>query len=350
MDTKGHAECAALGGAQIQDAVSEVPYAQLRLGAFYLGNWLTDVSQAVDPVAISLARVGFRDAMYGLIRGVEQWSTALPGFTQIHLNRLRNGLNQARCELDEAIAALAGTTAVSPLASAARSAFFVLGYRKFVHPKSPKSPARMHYASFRSIVRNCYTQYFPHEHVDRYPEDPKARGGYSGLIAKGTLTPTGQGTGASALSPHQYQYLVNDIKIVAGLLAEIDLRWARKTFCHRHSVADTDVEWNTDLARLGHAIHAIEDYFVHSNYVELALDQWSEGQAYLPPKPGLLDDIVAESPWEIVQKRLRRLDRKDLPNRDRETLVVTGYFRFHRHAVQSAPYLGGDLRRWPRAQ
>lgn len=328
MDTKGHEECAALGGEQIQVAVSQVPYAQLRLGAFYLGNWLTDVSQAVDPVAICLIRVGLRDVMYRFILAVEKWSVSLPGFTQLHLNRLRDGLNRERCDMDEAILALAGTTATSPLADAARNAFFALGYRKFVHPKSPKEPARMHYDSYRSIVRNCYTQYFPHEHMDRYPEDPKELGGYSGAPATGTNTPTGKGTGASALSPHQYQYLVDDIKIVAGLLAEVDLRWARKTFSHRYAVSDKDVEWNTYLARLGHAIHAVEDYFVHSNYVELALREWPGGEAHMPSKPGLLDDLVVDSPWEIVQKRLRRFDGKSSPNLSSETNVVTGYFDF----------------------
>jgi hypothetical protein len=326
MDTKGHEECAALGGEQIQAAVSQVPYAQLRLGAFYLGNWLTDVSQTVDPVAVSLMRLGLRDLMYRLILEVEAWSASLPDITQLQLNQLRNGLNQTRCGIDEAIATLAGTADASPLASAARSTFFALGYRKFVHPNSPKEPARMHYASFRSIVNSCYTQYFPHEHVDRYPEDPKACGGYTGSVAPGTNTPTGKGTGASSLSPHQYQYLVDDIKIIAGLLAEIDLRWARKTFSHRHAVSDTNVEWNTYLARLGHAIHAVEDYFVHSNYLEHALHGWPGGAAYLPEEPGMLDGIVIETSWEIVKKRLYRFDGKGLPNRSPEPNVVTGYF------------------------
>ncbi len=247
---------------------------------------------------------------------------------QIELNLLRNSINDERCRIDNAVGAVAGITAASPLASAAKSTFFVVGYRKFVHPTTPKQGPRMHYGSFKEILNKRFTQYFPHEHVDRYPGDPSARGSYSGKVAKGTLTPTGVGTGASTLSPHQYQYLVDDIKVVAGLLAEVDLHCARRTFGGRRSVSDENVEWNQDLAKLGHAIHAVEDYFVHSNYIELALCGWPGGAKYLPDPSFRLDAAYSETPTEIVKKRLRRFDGEDKPNLSPEPNVVTGYFDF----------------------
>ncbi len=298
----------------------------LRLGAFYLGNWLTDVSQAIDPVAIATLRVEFRNTMYAIILDVEGWSASLPDFTQLELNQLRDGLNEQRVKADEAINILAGSGSASPLADAVRSALFVIGYRKFVHPDSPSQPARMDYLSFKSIVRGRFTQYFPHEHVDRYPAAPSARARYSGLVAPGTNTPTG--TGATNLSPHQYKYLVDDIKITAGLLADIDLHWARIHFGPLRRISDQDVEWNTFLAKLGHAVHAVEDYFVHSNYVELALSSWSDGNSYLPSEPSFFSTHVADSSYQIVQLRLRRFDGENLPNSHPEPNVVTGYFDF----------------------
>jgi hypothetical protein len=302
--------------------------ANLRLGAFYLGNWLTDVSQAVDPVAIATLRVGFRDAMYAIILEVERWSSSFPDFTQLTINQIRNGLIEERRSIDEAVSVLAGSGTTSPLADAVRSALFVLGYRHFVHPANPAQPARMDYAAFKSIVRGRFTQYFPHEHVDRYPGNPTLRGGYSGLVAAGTNTPTGTGTGAAALSPHQYKYLVDDIKITAGLLADIDLHWARLHLGPLRNIRDTDAEWNTFLAKLGHAVHSVEDYFVHSNFVELALSSWTAGDTYLPAPPSTFSLHVADSSHEIVQRRLRRFDGPDLPNSHPETNVVTGYFDF----------------------
>jgi hypothetical protein len=328
MDTHGHEECAKLGGEMIQAAIDSSRHPQLRLGAFYLGNWLTDVSQAVDPVAISSLRVKFRQAMYAVIQEVEAVSAYLPGFTQAQVGQFRNSLNEEHCRIDNAAAAIAGTTSASPLAGLIKRTFFVLGYRKFVHPDSPKTKRRMDFPSYKEIFNQRFTQYFPHEHVDRYPGDPAERGGYSKKVAVGTLTPTGTGTGQSKLTPHQYEYLVEDIRVVAGLLAEVDLHWARKTFSGRRSVSDEDVEWNKHLAKLGHAVHAVEDYFVHSNYIELALKDWPDGAKYRPDPSLRLDSGYLETPTEIVEKRLRQFDGEKLPNLSKERNVVTGYFDF----------------------
>jgi hypothetical protein len=328
MDTHGHEECAKLGGEMIEAAIGSSRNPQLRLGAFYLGNWLTDVSQAVDPVAISALRVKFRGKVYAVITELEAAAAYLPEFTQVVLGQFRDSLHAEYCRVDNAASAIAGTTAASPLAEKAKRAFFVLGYRKFVHPASPKAKRRMDYPSFRKIFEQRFTQYFPHEHVDRYPKEPTERGGYSGKVGGGTITPTGTGTGAAKLTPHQYQYLTEDIQVVAGLLAEVDLDWARKTFRGWRSVSDEDVEWNQHLAKLGHAIHAVEDYFVHSNYIELALHAWPAGATYLPNPSLRLDTLYSETPSEIVEKRLRRYDGEELPNLAKERNVVTGYFDF----------------------
>lgn len=164
--------------------------------------------------------------------------------------------------------------------------------------------------------------------MDRYPADPQAREKPSGEVAPGTHTSTGRGTGAASLEPHLYKYLVDDIQIAAGLLAEVDVEWAQRMFMGYPAwTSDEDIEWNEYLAKLGHALHAVEDYFVHSNFLELALSdpRWPEGANYLPKKvAGKLKD----SAWEIVQKRLRRFDGEHAANAEIETRVVTGYFDF----------------------
>jgi hypothetical protein len=182
-----------------------------------------------------------------------------------------------------------------------------------------------------------FTQYYPHEHMDRYPIEPCARGKFSSKEARETRTPKGRGTGGP-LSPHLYRYLVDDIQIAAGLLAEVDLYWAKRMFTANPAwSSDADLEWNEYLSKLGHALHAVEDYFVHSNFLELALKDWPGGAKYLPQK-----EKGPYSSWDIFQKRLKRFEGENEANENAEPLVVTGYFDFHdtffsiRHVYEDA--------------
>src|SRR5262249_26265263 len=162
-----------------------------------------------------------------------------------------------------------------------------------------------------------------HEHMDRYPMEPCAREKFSREFAEATRTPDGRGTGGP-LKPHLYRYLVDDIQIAAGLLAEVDIYWAKRTFTFNPAWgSDEDLEWNEYLSNLGHALHAVEDYFVHSNFIELALTDWPGGAEYVPRKE---KNPIVDSSWEIFQKRLKRFDGENEANESPEPLVVTGYF------------------------
>ena len=54
MNTHGHEDLAKTAGLTLlQNAFTQLGYGgDLRFGAFYLGNWITDLSQLVDPGAI----------------------------------------------------------------------------------------------------------------------------------------------------------------------------------------------------------------------------------------------------------------------------------------------------------
>ena len=54
MNTHGHEEIAIEAGLpQLKEAFAGLGYDSPRLQAFYLGNWIADISQIVDPGAIA---------------------------------------------------------------------------------------------------------------------------------------------------------------------------------------------------------------------------------------------------------------------------------------------------------
>ena len=57
------------------------------------------------------------------------------------------------------------------------------------------------------------------------------------------------------------------MEMTAGLLCEVDEAFRR---LGARSVKDDDPELHKTLAKLGHALHQVEDFFAHSNWAELA--------------------------------------------------------------------------------
>lgn len=308
MDTHGHRECAALGEEILAKALTASGREGWRTTAFYLGNWLTDVSQAVDPVAYE----EFADAIVPAIDGlVDLINGALIGLSLASPLVLFGRLDkQAIHNRIVTAAELFRGGREGALAKAVKAAFRVVGFYEFVHPDPPGGRRRMDFTAYKAIFDERYTQYYPHEHLDRWPVDQTA------------------GSGPSSV----YPYLLDHIKIAAGLLAHIDHEWAASTFfCNKGMTtarkevwrSDEDITWNMWLAKFGHALHAIEDYFSHSNFTELAIQALadlnakelsSHEQKLLPPDDGLAHKVFS-----------RRLKRYGEPGGN-EDGVVTGYF------------------------
>lgn len=107
-----------------------------------------------------------------------------------------------------------------------------------------------------------FTQYYPHEHVDLPPfvlhGDQRVRHsiyrhGRRGLIG----------------------YLEEQLKYLAEELSKLEADWKSK----RH-LAKTHPDRHDILIQLGKLLHAVEDYFFHSNYVEIHL--WNSLQRTRP--------------------------------------------------------------------
>lgn len=307
MDTHGHHECAEEAGLPLlRAALSHAGKDGWRTGAFYLGNWITDVQQAVDPQPYDSVAASLRSGTEDLVKAIRSLEVIdSPGWIRQHLTGPLTSFVQ---RIGAAAGALEGGQQ-SKVARMMHKAFLVNGYFKFVHPEQRGGRARMDYRAFKHVFDKSYTQYYPHEHLDRYPAfDVHAR-------QQKTRTPDGHGTGSNPLRPHIYDFLIDDVQISAGLIADIDRNWAKRTFSptgEGWSGGDANLDWNFGLSRLGHAVHAVEDFFAHSNFVEHALKAMGR-------------PVTGGHPGEIFEKRLTRLH----PNGSTggpEEHVVTGYF------------------------
>ena len=131
-----------------------------------------------------------------------------------------------------------------------------------------------------------------------------------------------------------YQYLVDDRTILAARLAELDLQWASKDFVA--ATMDRD-ERDLFLARLGHAMHGIEDFFAHSNFTEHAVLA-AGGRAGMATalkrravrRVGEPPDDAVPAASDKVARRLRRYSPETETEAaglgEPEPLVATGYF------------------------
>ncbi len=159
-----------------------------------------------------------------------------------------------------------------------------------------------------------WTQYFPHEHVDRPPVDPD-----------------GEPRGAHPLHRRGHRrlsaYLEEDIDVLSESLTGIEVDWKAAVGLDRSEPRRHDV-----LVRLGTVLHAVEDFFFHSNHAELHLwhglrrerPRGETDEAYrvwfmenvrsrwLPPDGGDATqdgdrDVWRPSPTQQVRTHLRRL-------------------------------------------
>lgn len=401
MNTHGHESISNTAGRPLLEDVFGKD--NLSLNAFYLGNWLTDVSQLVDPVAYAAVsgranraiEEAITEAKNTVDRIIEEilatllehvdLSKVLPGewglrscrsyFDQPEIKPL---IDQAKQSLHDAIDYFfAGRTdeRSSRLAQFVRSVCLVIGYFKFVHPTSPEAGARMNFECFMRVfgrpndtrgawVDNpamdrpgAFTQYYPYHHLDR-PEilpstDPPTYAPGKQVPGKPIWLAPGKTSGTRSpraprftknIMPDLYSYLRDDIEMTAGLLAEMDLAFEKAL---TEGIRDNDPEWNITLAKLGHALHHVEDFFSHSNWIELAISRLG---------PEFLDKVFPPSlPLDFLNKAyttyLKRLKRyvtvpfDDWNKHENEDWVVTGYFDFQDTFISIA-HLAEEMFGW----
>jgi hypothetical protein len=347
MDAEGHKSIAEVGERLLRGALKQSnPSSRMRIGAFYLGNWLTDASQVVDPVAYRnvkgkmLAYTNSINSLFDrMIMDAPSWMQTVldTDLGQLALKNARSQLHVAQTKLDDSVQALFGQGRSGALADAFRSLFKGVGYFKFVLDDQGM-PDAMDEASYFAVFDAHFTQYYPHEHMDR----PEEGGVYSTDKSDG---PFNHRTKPLNSKYDLYTYVRKDIKAAAGLVAYLDggthnpcthPGWAVGTFHPElsqfadkngtlHAVSDDNIEWNLHLSMLGHALHNIEDFFAHSTFIDHA-------------SAGLPKLYKGFSRLEDSNKLSRRL-KQWLPGFDEETQswerlandthVVTGFFDFN---------------------
>ncbi len=294
----------------------------LSLGSFYLGNWLADMSQVIDPIALTNLKRGARD----IAAACKMASTVCRTTGMVNLIVATKVAEVMSEWISNGVQRVGDSLAAGDLRGNVIAIIKIVGYHKFVRSSDPA--LKVEFSIYNRIFDDYFTQYFPHEHLDRYPKDlkaayPKVGGpGYSVKIASGTNTPPEEG-GVPAGSKHLYQYLVDDTKLLAAQLAELDDTWAITYFRRGGRPPDNgDLFWNQGLARLGRVLHGVEDFFAHSNFVEFAL--------------GMMGELPERDPDR--ERHLRRMFRFDGSNEWHDprlghewgidNAISTGYFDF----------------------
>lgn len=346
MDTHGHHELSHIGEDVLAPALARGNREkQLRIGAFYLGNWLTDVSQCVDPIAYAGAAESIGpmqksiEAFFARLRfDAPSWLPSFVPDPTAPLRELRDRLVQAERSLaaDLETALLAGRDGA--IAKGLKELFRYVGYFKFVVDEQGH-PTGMDPELYLRLFDDRFTQYVAHEHLDRPAIGTLPTGGNRYDMRKSSK-PLNTRTKTSG-SGDLYTYLRTDIELAAGLLAYLDSgstqakshqSWAsasfhttRTKFIGRdgapHPVDDADYEWNYHLAMLGHALHAIEDFFAHSTFVEHTAQS-------LPREYDLLQRYEEA---DVLARRLKEWN----PSLDEETDLFS-FERSKRHALDDS--------------
>jgi len=198
MDTKGHHAIAVEAGEpKLKAAFNSACQPELRLGAFYFGNWLTDVSQSVDYVAFDAFEHKAGDFINNVctlaehvcneyLRPIEKlfelpvWTNQLSFSPFAHppqvlpldaVQIIADGIQAMRNELLTAVRVLFGNKQI--LEQTFQHTFEICGYFKFVHPvENPDgygtaTGRTIDFHAFMEIFKNRFTCYYPHEHMDR---------------------------------------------------------------------------------------------------------------------------------------------------------------------------------------
>lgn len=210
---------------------------------FELGNFLTDVSQVRDPFGHVFAKTRVWQAARD-----KTWKARLPFILDDYI------------ELDEYLDELFGKPGPEggKLAEWLRSLVFAIGVEKF-------RKRGLKVDDFKYIFDNHWTQYWPHEHLD-FPPWPykKVLGDRTQSKLKGHDC-RGNRPGKARRVPAS---LDEQIVYLSDLLSKVEIQWARAT-----PTASNLRDRNELISRYGHASHALEDFFFHSNFIEFGWKQ-----------------------------------------------------------------------------
>lgn len=229
-----------------------------------LGNYLTDVSQFRDPFAHMYAKrqVWSQSKSTGALF----WLGLIPVFGTLAVEAILD----FAIDLDEWIDRLLGKHKPAGKRHGEFAGFMTQVIRGVTHtlfaegaPKAGDLRARilpqidglalLPEAELDRLFAKHFTQYFPHEHSDMPP-----------YVLYGEHRPNHRlyRRGPRGLS----QYLEEYVDSLAESLAKLEVDWKAASTKPRSDPSRHDV-----LVRLGNILHAIEDYFFHSNFLELQL-------------------------------------------------------------------------------
>lgn len=270
-DIGTHAEITEFVASQVTAAVSPSDIPEPDYTYLELGNFLTDVAQFRDPVAFHSAREVARAKLPGLAQTFygPEWLVTMFGRHSgpVHgaLPEFLHGLMRAFAHEvfdDDALPRLGAALGLLPG-----------GRRPALIPAHGVSPGRVD-----DLLAAHFTQYFPHEHLDFPPEPDMVR-----HRSKSIFRTEGRGL---------IGYLEWYLQYVSEELTQLEHEWLLA-----RSRTLREAERQEFLARLGHLLHAVEDYFFHSNLVELF--QWAEVRsvhpAASPEDPAGLTQLIDDS-------------------------------------------------------
>jgi hypothetical protein len=268
---------------------------------FEIGNWLTDVSQFRDP----FAHVGGKRTFF--TRGLNQ-KALIPRL--FNIGDVFLGLDNY---LDDVLGVPSETRAIGTrpgpdpatdrpddgaLARWFRELMLIMTCSPELVPPLKDLPP-MDKNDIKPVFEKLFTQYFPHEHLDFPPFPPN-------LPQRGTREPSTVPVGSGGEPRKLLAYLDGHLEYVADLLTRVERDWAHLAAsgagpAGRHELA----------ARFGHASHAVEDYFFHANFVELAWDIAHHGEPALhaptpPPDPAEVESLGLPFSETTQQRRFHR--------------------------------------------
>jgi hypothetical protein len=220
------------------------------LGYFLLGNWFTDMSQGIAPVDYAAT---MSDARNEGVAAAKKSSWFLRYIVPDFITH-----SQANTFVRKLLGDPPPKN--SAMTRWFTDAAFVAGWIEFCYPDGP-AKSLAHYnagpISFEEYDRiffgkkagktgeGRFTQYFPHEHFDRWPMDRTEKSDRKG-----------------------YKYIEDNISNIAELLTLIDRDWVDAA---KQPLAETRSKRHDLLAEFGYALHTAEDFWAHTNYVDFMM-------------------------------------------------------------------------------
>jgi hypothetical protein len=193
-----------------------------------------------------------------------------------------------------------------------RSAVLLYGYFKFVHPEQRGGPEPLPYGIYEQLVTNHLVASWTYMHLDR-GFDPSGDPVYRTEVAQDAQTPYGV-----------YDYLREQLAIIVSRLYGLERDWAIPFFVTgERRVSKDDPAWHYGLAELGATMHAVQDFFAHSNFLEhVYRGDWDRRTRHLTDRDKAL--LFKRLHRWVPEKRIgKRKTWRDFPE---ETHVVIGYF------------------------